>query len=86
MKKKEFGIKYDNTDSLYFTYPDSYYKKYDLVYNDGKDTISKLEYWIKMVKIIIVIIEKLHNKVNIFLRLKTRSDYFKMVIKKYYFQ
>jgi len=31
-----------------------------------------------MVKITIVIMEKLLNEVNIFLRLKTRSNYFKM--------
>src|SRR6266542_4671617 len=31
-----------------------------------------------MVKITIIVIEKLRNEVNIFLRLKTRSDYLKM--------
>ncbi|RIA83664.1 hypothetical protein C1645_833451 [Glomus cerebriforme] len=78
VKKKGFGIKYGDTDSLYLTCPDSCYEKCDLAYNGGKGTISKLEYWTEMVKITMVIIEKLHNEVNTFLRLKTRSDYLKM--------
>ena len=78
MKKKDFGIKYDNTDFLYLICPDSCYEKCDLAYNDGKGTISKLEYWTEMVKITMVIIEKLCNEINTFLRLKTRSDYLKM--------
>ena len=78
MKKKGFGIKYGDTDSLYLTCPDSYYEKCDLTYDAGKGVISKLEYWTKMVKITIVIMEKLRNEVNTFFRLKTRSDYFKM--------
>ncbi|POG66681.1 hypothetical protein GLOIN_2v1482190 [Rhizophagus irregularis DAOM 181602=DAOM 197198] len=43
MKKKGFGIKYGDTDSLYLTCPDSCYEKCDLAYNGGKGTISKLE-------------------------------------------
>ena len=49
VKKKGFGIKYGDTDSLYLTCPDSCYEKCDLVYNDKKGTISKLEYWTEMV-------------------------------------
>ncbi|SRR6266540_1611032 len=44
VKKKGFGIKYGDTDSLYLTYPDSYYEKCNLTYDTGKDVISKLEY------------------------------------------
>jgi len=44
VEKKGFGIKYGNTDSLYLTCPDSCYEECDLAYNDGKGTISKLEY------------------------------------------
>ncbi len=78
MKKKSFRIKYDDTDSLYFTCLDSYYEKYDLTYDTEKGIISKLEYCTEMIKIIMVVMEKLHNEVNTFLRLKTRSDYLKM--------
>src|SRR6266542_7131610 len=85
MKKKGFGIKYGNTNSLYLTYPDSYYKKCDLTYNAGKGAISKLEYWTKMVKITMGVMEKLCNEVNNFLRLKTRSDYLKMAYKEVLF-
>ncbi|CAI2199781.1 10553_t:CDS:2, partial [Funneliformis geosporum] len=78
VKKKGFGIKYGDTDSLYLTCPDSYYEKCDLSYNVGKGVISKQEYWTEMVKITMRIMEKLRNEVNNFLRLKTRSDYLKM--------
>ena len=78
VKKKGFGIKYGDTDSLYLTCPDSYYEKCNLTYDAGKGIISKLEYWTEMVKITIGVMEKLRNKVNNFLRLKTRSDYLKM--------
>ncbi|RGB29535.1 hypothetical protein C1646_766509 [Rhizophagus diaphanus] len=78
VKKKGFGIKYGDTDSLYLTCPDSCYEQCDLVYNGRKGAISKLEYWTEMVKITIGAIEKLRNEVNSFLKLKTRSDYLKM--------
>ncbi|CAI2202030.1 7899_t:CDS:1, partial [Funneliformis geosporum] len=78
VKKKGFGIKYGDTDSLYLTCPDSCYEKYDLAYNDGKGEISKLEYWTEMVKTTMGVMEKLRNDVKTFLRLKTRSDYLKM--------
>ena len=78
MKKKNFEIKYGDTDFLYLTCSDSCYEKCDLAYNNGKGTILKLEYWTEMVKITMVVIEKLRNEVNTFLRLKTRSDYLKM--------
>src|SRR6266536_1863532 len=44
VKKKGFGIKYGDTDSLYLTCPDSYYEKCDLSYNVRKGIISKQEY------------------------------------------
>ena len=78
VKKKGFGIKYGDTDSLYLTCPDSYYVKCDLTYDAGKGVILKLEYWTEMVKITMGVMEKLRNEVNNFLRLKTRSDYLKM--------
>ncbi|RIA94869.1 hypothetical protein C1645_689467, partial [Glomus cerebriforme] len=44
VKKKGFGIKYGDTDSLYLTCPDSYYEKCDLSYDVRKGVISKQEY------------------------------------------
>src|SRR3954467_4037844 len=49
VSRKGFEIKYGDTDSLYLTCPDSCYEKCDLAYNDGKEEISKLEYWTEMV-------------------------------------
>ncbi len=85
VKKKSFGIKYDDTNSLYLICLDSYYEKCDLTYDARKGIISKLEYWTEMVKITMGIMEKLYNKVNNFLRLKIRSDYLKMAYKKVLF-
>ncbi|RIB19617.1 hypothetical protein C2G38_2035902 [Gigaspora rosea] len=76
VKKKGFGIKYSNTDSLYLTCLDFCYEKYELAYNNS--TISKLEYWTEMVKITIEVMEKLRNEINTFLKLKSRSDYLKI--------
>ncbi|CAG8498543.1 15494_t:CDS:2 [Cetraspora pellucida] len=42
VKKKGFGIKYADTDSLYLTCSDFCYEKCNLTYNNS--TISKLEY------------------------------------------
>ncbi|CAG8624923.1 5237_t:CDS:1, partial [Paraglomus brasilianum] len=77
-KKKGFGIKYGDTDSLYLTCPVDCYKECDLAYNDGKGTISKLEYWTEMVKITMKVMEKLRDDVNSYLRIKNRSTYLKM--------
>ncbi len=42
VKKKSFEIKYRNTDFLYLTCLDKYYKTYDRVFN--KDKLSKDAY------------------------------------------
>ncbi|RHZ76070.1 hypothetical protein Glove_207g8 [Diversispora epigaea] len=76
--KKGFGIKYGDTDSLYFTCPFGCYKECNLAYNNGKDTITKLEYWTEIVKITMGVIEKIRNNVNSYLRLKNKSTYLKM--------
>ncbi|CAG8654125.1 17162_t:CDS:2 [Cetraspora pellucida] len=77
-KKKGFGIKYRDTDSLYFTCPVKCYKECDLAYNDDKGTISKLEYWTEIVKITMKVMKKLRNEVNTYLKIKSRSTYLKM--------
>ncbi|CAG8629296.1 1339_t:CDS:2 [Cetraspora pellucida] len=77
-KKKGFGIKYGDTDSLYLTCPVKCYKECELAYNNSKRTISKLKYWTEMVKITMKVMEKLRNDVNTYLRIKNRSTYLKM--------
>ncbi|RHZ45605.1 hypothetical protein Glove_668g26 [Diversispora epigaea] len=77
-KKKGFGIKYGDTDSLYLTCPTKCYKECDIAYNNGKGTITKLEYWTEMVKITMDIMKKLRDDVNKYFRLKSRSTYLKM--------
>src|SRR6185437_3165908 len=67
-----------DTDSLYLTSPDKYYKECDLAYDNGKGVISKLEYWTKMVEITMGVMKKLRNEVNTFLKLRTGSSYLKM--------
>ena len=73
---KRFGIKYEDTDSLYLSCPDKYYETYDRTFN--KDELSKEAYWTKMVKITIEVIDEFHNKVNAYLRIKNGTSYLKM--------
>ncbi|PKK58841.1 DNA/RNA polymerase [Rhizophagus irregularis] len=73
---KGFGIKYGDTDSLYLTYPDKYYKKCDRDYNENK--LSKEVYWSEMVKITMKVMDEFRNKVNAYLRIKNGTTYLKM--------
>ncbi|CAG8512302.1 2042_t:CDS:2, partial [Cetraspora pellucida] len=74
---KGFGIKYGDTDSLYLTCPDKYYKKNNRAFNE--DRLSKEEYWSEIVKITIDVMKKLHDQVNAYLRIKNGTSYLKMV-------
>ncbi|CAI2189691.1 17189_t:CDS:2, partial [Funneliformis geosporum] len=47
--KKGFGIKYGDTDSLYLTCPEKYYKKCDEAFS--RKELSKEAYWTEMVEI-----------------------------------
>ena len=78
VQRKGFGRKYGDTDSLYLTIPDRFYQKLDQMYNDGKGTMSKLDYWNEMVRITIDVMDKLCTEVNTFLKLKSKSHYLKM--------
>src|SRR5687768_10824661 len=60
--KKEFGIKYEDTDSLYLTCPDKYYEKCDKAFS--RKELSKEAYWTEMVKITMNVIKKLRDQVN----------------------
>ncbi|CAG8698342.1 17575_t:CDS:1, partial [Cetraspora pellucida] len=42
VSRKGFGIKYENTNSLYLICSDKYYEKYNRAFN--KDRLSKKEY------------------------------------------
>ncbi|CAG8568236.1 9506_t:CDS:2, partial [Cetraspora pellucida] len=57
---KGFGIKYDNTNSLYLICLDKYYEKCDRDYNKNK--LSKETYWSKIVKITMKVMDEFHNK------------------------
>ncbi|RIB08842.1 DNA-directed DNA polymerase [Gigaspora rosea] len=74
--KKSFGIKYGDTDSLYLTCPDEYYKKCDEAFTRGE--LSKEAYWTEMVKITMKVMDNFRNKVNAFLKVKNGTSYLKM--------
>ncbi|RIB10232.1 hypothetical protein C2G38_2250893 [Gigaspora rosea] len=74
--KKSFGIKYGDTDSLYLTCPDEYYKKCDEAFARGE--LSKEAYWTEMVKITMKVMDNFRNKVNTFLKVKNSTSYLKM--------
>ncbi|CAI2188500.1 458_t:CDS:2, partial [Funneliformis geosporum] len=81
VKRKEFGIKYVNTDSLYLICPEEYFQKCDEAYDSG-NRISKEVYWSRIVEISIVEMEKLHVDVNFFLKENNGSSYLKISRKK----
>ncbi|CAI2192017.1 6614_t:CDS:2, partial [Funneliformis geosporum] len=66
--KKGFRIKYEDTDSLYLTCPDRYYKKCDEAF--FRKELSKEAYWTEMVKITMNVMKRLGNQVNAYLRIK----------------
>ncbi|RIA91220.1 hypothetical protein C1645_737291 [Glomus cerebriforme] len=76
VKSKGFLIKYGDTDSLYLVCPEECFQECDEVYKNGE--ISKEEYWSRMVKISMEVMEKLRNEVNDFLRKDNGSTYLKM--------
>ncbi|GBB88743.1 hypothetical protein RclHR1_15320007 [Rhizophagus clarus] len=81
--KKGFRIKYGNTDSLYLTCPDKYYKICDRAFNEGK--LSKEAYWTEMVKITMDVMKKLRDQVNAHLKIKSGTFYLKMAYKEVLF-
>jgi len=83
MTKKGFGIKYEDTDSLYLTYPDKYYEKCDEAFSRKK--LFKEVYWAEMVKITMDVIKKLRDQINTYLRIKSGTFYLKMVYKEVLF-
>jgi DNA polymerase elongation subunit (family B) len=77
VKSKGFKIIYGDTDSLYLVCPEEYFQECDEAYDNGNG-ISKEEYWSRMVKIIMEVMEKLRDEVNDFLREDNDSPYLKM--------
>ncbi|CAI2197798.1 3788_t:CDS:1, partial [Funneliformis geosporum] len=76
ISKKGFGIKYGDTDSLYFTCPDRYYEKCDEAFS--RKELFKEAYWTEMVKITMNMMKKLRDQVNTNLRIKSRTSYLNM--------
>ncbi|CAI2195503.1 17176_t:CDS:2, partial [Funneliformis geosporum] len=74
--KKGFGIKYGDTDSLYLTCPDKYYEKCDEAFS--RKDLSKEAYWTEMVEITMIVMKKLRDQVNAYLRIKNGTSYLKM--------
>ncbi|CAI2194974.1 17767_t:CDS:2, partial [Funneliformis geosporum] len=77
VKRKGFGIKYGDTDSLYLVCPEERFQRCDEAYDSGNG-ISKEEYWSRMVEISMVEMEKLRDEVNVFLKEDNGSPYLKM--------
>jgi len=81
--KKEFRIKYSDTDSLYLIYPDRYYEKCDKAF--FRKELFKEAYWAEMVKITMDVMKKLRDQINAYLRIKSGTSYLKMTYKKVLF-
>ena len=76
VKKKGFGIKYGDTDSLYLMCPDKYYEECDEKYR--KEEIIKEEYWTEMVNITMNVMNELREDVNEYLFQENGTRYLKM--------
>src|SRR3954447_10777209 len=63
VKRKGFGIKYGDTDSLYLVCPEERFQKCDEAYDSGNG-VSKEEYWFRMVQISMEEIGILRDEVN----------------------
>src|SRR4051794_19094293 len=68
VSKKGFGIKYGDTDSLYLTCPNKYYEKCDEAF--FRKDLSKEAYWTEMVEVTMIMMKKLRDQVNAYLRIK----------------
>ena len=74
--KKGFGIKYSDTNSLYLTCSEKYFRKCDEAF--FRKELSKKTYWTEMVKITIDVMKKLCNQINAYLKIKSGTSYLKM--------
>src|SRR3954453_16769558 len=74
--KKGFGIKYGDTDSLYLTCPDKFYRKCEEVFDRGE--VSKEADRTEMIKITMKVMDDFCNKVDAFLKIKNGTSYLKM--------
>jgi DNA polymerase elongation subunit (family B) len=76
VRKRGFGIKYGDTDSLYLTCPDNHYEECDEKYR--KEEITKEKYWTDMVKITMSVMNELREDVNEYLFQDNGTQYLKM--------
>ncbi|RIB20012.1 ribonuclease H-like domain-containing protein [Gigaspora rosea] len=76
VEDKEFGVKYEDTDSLYLTCPEECFQKCNRKYK--LDQLSQKEYWEEMVKISMEVMANLHNEVNTKLEKNNGMPYLNM--------
>jgi DNA polymerase elongation subunit (family B) len=76
IKKRNFNIRYGDTDSLYLSIPEASFKKLDIDYYTEK--ISKLEYWEKMVELTFREIVPINNDVNNMFETQNGTKFLKM--------
>ncbi|CAI2201402.1 6989_t:CDS:1, partial [Funneliformis geosporum] len=76
VSKKGFGIKYGDTDFLYFTCLEKYYVKCDEAFSRKK--LSKEAYWTEMIKITMDVMKKLRDQINAYLKIKSGTSHLMM--------
>lgn len=74
--KNNWHVIYGDTDSLYLSAPEDKFKELDRLYYSNQ--ISKLDYWTEMVKITMVEIDDMRNKVNDLFYKTTGNKFLKM--------
>ena len=75
-KNNGFHVKYGDTDSLYLTCPNSYFKECDIKYISGEYT--RQDFYSAMVKISFRVIANLEQKINDYLEKITGTKFLKM--------
>ncbi|CAG8811277.1 23536_t:CDS:2, partial [Cetraspora pellucida] len=80
VKEQEFIVVYENTDSIFYSLPESYFTELDIKYSDK--LLSKKEYWEEQIKLTILYSKILETKINEYLKQIMKSTYLKMAYEK----
>ncbi|CAG8836454.1 4129_t:CDS:1, partial [Cetraspora pellucida] len=80
VKEQGFIVVYGDTDSIFYSLPESYFTELDTKYSDG--VLSKKEYWEEQIKLTILHSKILESRINEHLKQIMKSTYLKMAYEK----
>ncbi|CAG8455392.1 6893_t:CDS:2 [Cetraspora pellucida] len=80
VREQGFIVIYRDTDSIFYSLPESYFIELDLKYSNR--LLTKKEYWEEQIKLTIQHFQKLEKNINDFLQQIMKSSYLKMAYEK----